>query len=169
MKRLSLALLFLLQIPLVLAIEPVNSLMEIKNYHTVSKQLASSGLLALRDYQYIKQAGFSHVINLIPGDQAEERAHVKSLGLTYEQIEVDWNEPTLDDFESFAALMEKYKGDKVYVHCQANYRASTFVYLYRVIKLGVAEEVAEKDLIVVWQPSDSWLGFVEKVMFEQMD
>lgn len=169
MKRLSLVLLFILQVPFVLAIEPVKSLAEIKNYHTISKQLASSGLLALSDYQYIKQAGFTHVINLIPGDQKQERLHVESLGLSYQQIEVDWNEPTLDDFITFAALLEQYKGDKVYVHCQANYRASIFVYLYRVTKLGVAEDVAEKDLKAVWQPTDSWLGYIEKVMFDQMD
>ena len=142
-----------------------DSLAKITNFHFVSKQLASSGLLALDDYKHIKQYGFKHVINLIPGDQTEERNRVESLGLSYEQIPVDWSEPTLQNFEDFAKLMKSYEQDKIYVHCEVNYRASTFVYLYRVTQLGVSQEKAKKDLLKIWQPSQTWQGYIEKVLF----
>lgn len=141
------------------------SLAKITNFHFVSKQLASSGLLDLDNYKHIKQYGFKHVINLIPGDQTEERKTVETMGLSYEQIPVDWSEPTLQDFEDFVQLMKRYKGDKIYVHCEANFRASTFVYLYRVTQLGIGQEKAKKDLLKIWQPSETWQGFIEKVLF----
>lgn len=142
-----------------------DSLAKITNFHFVSKQLASSGLLDLDDYKHINQYGFEHVINLIPGDQTEERKTVEALGLSYEQIPVDWSEPTLQNFEDFAKLMKSYGEDKIYVHCEANFRASTFVFLYRVTQLGESQATAEKDLLKIWQPSATWQGYIEKVLF----
>ena len=104
----------------------------INNFHFVSEQLASSGRLENTDYDLIKAYGFRHVINLIPGVQLKERKHVESLGLSYEQIPVVWDDPTQENFQEFVKLMKAYDGDKVYVHCELNWRASTFVYLYRV-------------------------------------
>lgn len=146
-----------------------DSLAKITNFHFVSKQLASSGLLDLDNYKHIKQYGFEHVINLIPGDQTEERKTVETMGLSYEQIPVDWSEPTLQDFEDFVKLMKSYKGDKIYVHCEANFRASTFVYLYRVTQLGISLEEAKKDLLKIWQPSETWQGYIEKVLFAEQE
>ncbi len=141
------------------------SLAEISNFHSVSEELASSGLIDLEDYQLINQYGFKHVINLIPGEQSEEREKVNSFGMTYEQIQVDWAEPTLDNFEKFVALMNRYGKDKVYVHCEANYRASTFVYLYRIINLNISQEKAKKDLNKIWKPSKTWQEFIDKIKF----
>jgi protein tyrosine phosphatase (PTP) superfamily phosphohydrolase (DUF442 family) len=146
-----------------------DSLVKISNFHFVSEKLASSGLLDLGDYKHINQYGFKHVINLIPGDQAEERKTVESLGLSYEQIPVDWNEPTLQDFEDFVELMKKYGEDKIYIHCEANFRASTFVFLYRVTQLGVSQQTAKKDLMKIWHPSETWQGYIEKVLFAEQD
>ncbi len=137
----------------------------LSNFHFVSSDLASSGYLKMDEYQLIKQYGFKHVVNLIPGDQKEERNVVESHGLSYEQIQVDWSEPSLDDFESFTKLMKSYGVNKVYVHCQANYRASTFVYLHRVTNLGIKEEIAKKDLLKIWTPNTTWQGFIDKVLF----
>jgi len=142
-----------------------HSLAKITNFHFVSDKLASSGLLKLEDYNYIKEYGFKHVINLIPGDQVLERQKVESLGLTYQQIQVAWEEPTLDDFERFSKLMKSYNNEKIYVHCEANYRASTFIYLYRLIHLKENESKVKKDLLEVWKPSVTWQDFIEKTLF----
>ena len=144
---------------------PLNqSLHQIKNFKFVSENLASSGMLELSDYQYIKSYGFKHVINLIPGMQLKERRHVESLGLSYEQIPVDWHNPKLEDFQQFVRYMKSYGDDKTYIHCQLNWRASAFVYLYRVTQLGVDKKQAEKDLLAIWQPEDQWLTFVSDVL-----
>ncbi len=170
MKFLKLVLLSLLMISIQSAhthekLAPVSSLEEIKNFHFVSSKLASSGLLHLDDYNHITQYGFKHVINLIPGDQAEERARVESLGLSYQQIEVIWDEPTLANFETFVKWMKSYQQNKVYVHCQLNWRASTFLYLYRVTQLGISKQKAIKDLHKIWTPSETWQDYINKVEF----
>ncbi|PHS20642.1 MAG: phosphatase [Kangiella sp.] len=135
------------------------------NFHFVSKDLASSGYLKMEEYQLIKQYGFKHVINLIPGDQKEEKHIVESHGLSYEQIQVDWSEPSLENFETFSKLMKSYGKEKVYVHCQANYRASTFVFLHRVLNLGIEKDTAKKDLLKIWTPNTTWQDFIDKVLF----
>ena len=149
--------------------ETTDSLSQITNFHFVSENLASSGLLEFEKYQDIEKYGFKHVINLIPGNQNEEQNLVTSKGMSYEQIPVDWSEPTLDDFEQFLVLMKKYENDKVYVHCEANFRASTFVYLYRVLSLGDKDSEAEKDLLKIWTPSETWKGYIEKVKFSHQN
>jgi len=173
MKQILLTIISLLFLTQAHASEELNKLSselhKITNFHFVSNKLASSGLLKLDAYKHIHQYGFKHVINLIPGNQTEERNRVKSLGLSYEQIEVDWAEPTLENFEIFIKLAKSYNGDKLYVHCEANYRASTFVYLYRVTQLGVSKEDAMKDLLKIWTPSLVWSDFIEKVLFDFED
>lgn len=154
-----------------LAIDNTNKLYQnsdfrtLKNFHFVSANLASSGYLKMDEYQLIKQYGFKHVINLIPGDQKEEKNIVEKLGLSYQQIPVDWSEPSLENFESFTNLMKSYGNHKVYIHCQANYRASTFVFLYRITQLGVNQEEAKKDLLKIWMPNQTWQDFIDKVLF----
>jgi len=141
----------------------------IKNFHFVSKNLASSGLIKMEDYTHIKEHGFKHVINLIPGEQSIERERVESLGMTYQQIEVEWEEPTLENFEQFATLMNSYQNDKIYIHCEANYRASTFIYLYRIYELKVSHKIALEDLLKVWKPSKTWQDFIDKLEFYSID
>jgi len=169
MKRINQLIYFLLLLSCsalpALASDLNQSLAKIKNFHFVSNQLASSGLISMPDYAHIKEYGFKHVINLIPGDQSIEKARVESLGMSYQQIEVAWEEPTLDDFERFTKLMKSYKEDKIYVHCEANYRASTFIYLYRLLELNESQEKAQGDLLAVWKPSKTWLDFIEKLEF----
>lgn len=142
----------------------VNSMNEIKNFHFVSPELASSGMLELSDYQYIDDYGFKHVINLIPGLQIKEKSYVEKLGMTYQQIPVDWDEPTLQDFQKFVELMKSYGTDKVYVHCELNWRAASFVYLYRVTQSGVSIETAKNDLEVIWSPHDGWEKYIDEVI-----
>lgn len=149
--------------------ETTKSLSQITNFYFVSKQLASSGLLEFDKYQDIKKYGFKHVINLIPGNQDKERAIVSSLGLSYKQIPVEWSEPTLENFEIFLKLMKKYSDEKIYVHCEANFRASTFVYLYRILELGLQDSEAKKDLLKIWTPSETWQDYIEKVKFSHQD
>ncbi len=141
-----------------------DALHEINNFHFVSEQLASSGMLDLAQYEHIKAYGFKHVINLIPGNQLKERKHVQSLGMSYQQIPVDWNHPSATDFAEFSQLMQSYGNDKVYVHCEMNMRASAFVYLYRIMHQGVSETEAKKDLLHIWQPQGTWQQFLQQIL-----
>ena len=141
----------------------VDPLMGIKNFRSLSPILASAGMPSTKDLTLLKQNHYQHIINLIPGDFSEEQQQVRSLGMSFEQIAVDWHEPKLTDFEKFVELMNKYQQDKVLVHCRLNYRASAFVYLYQTIQLNIDEGIAKDEMLSVWQPEGIWLDYINSV------
>ncbi len=60
--------------------------------------------------------------------------------------------------------MDVHQEEKVLVHCQANYRATGFVTLYRILQLGWDKESAFQDLRKVWNPEKYpvWQKFIEE-------
>jgi protein tyrosine phosphatase (PTP) superfamily phosphohydrolase (DUF442 family) len=154
----------MIHMPTVMSAQVPFSLMQVINFTTYSKQLSSSGLPTADDLTAVKQQKFQHVINLIPGDMSKEAKQVKSLNMSFEQIAVDWQKPTLANFNTFVKLMNQYGDDKIYVHCQMNYRASTFIYLYQVTQQGVAPDLAYQKMLSVWKPHPTWLTFAEEVL-----
>jgi len=56
--------------------------------------------------------------------------------------------------------MEKYKNKKLFVHCAANMRVSSFVALYRVIKEGWDYSDVVNDVYKIWNPNDIWSDFI---------
>jgi len=139
------------------------SLVHIKNFRALSPIFASAGMPESTDLALLKQNDYQHIINLIPGDFSKEQQHISELEMSFEQIEVDWHEPKLSDFQTFVKLMSKYKQDKVLVHCRLNYRASAFAYLYQTTQLGMDEEIAKPQLLSVWQPEGVWLEYIEMI------
>ena len=86
-------------------------------------------------------AGFDVVVNLAPARwerNFEEGFRVTQAGMTYIQIPVDWQDPSLRDLELFFDVMEANEDRNVYVHCFANMRVSVFVYLYRTLRKGMS-------------------------------
>jgi len=140
-----------------------NSIENIKNFSLLSSTLASSGMPSESEFELVQQSGYQHVINLIPGDFSNENKEITAMGMSFDQIAVDWSEPTLEDFQHFVRLMKTYKQDKVLVHCRLNYRASAFAYLYQTTQLGVNESTALSQMKVIWAPNDTWLEFINEV------
>lgn len=139
------------------------SLEHIKNFRSLSPIFASAGMPESTDLALIKQSNYQHIINLIPGDFSEEQQQISALEMSFEQIEVDWHEPKLSDFQTFVKLMNKYQKDKVLVHCRLNYRASAFAYLYQTTQLAMDEAIAKRQLLSVWQPEGTWLEYIEMI------
>jgi protein tyrosine phosphatase (PTP) superfamily phosphohydrolase (DUF442 family) len=113
-------------------------------------------------------AGVQVVINLALSDSERalpgERSIVESLGMKYVGIPVQWDHPTQQNLDDFMAAMDAGKDTTLLVHCQANYRVSGFMMLYRVRRLGWAPEEALKDLRRIWSPDDYpvWKKFIEE-------
>jgi hypothetical protein len=57
--------------------------------------------------------------------------------------------------------MEQRRGRKMFVHCALNMRVSAFVYLYRVLRLGVPVAAARETMHLIWQPEGVWADFIE--------
>ncbi len=141
------------------------SLGAIYNYRRLTHALATSGQPSEEELADVARAGFEVVINLALDESErslpDERRTVQSLGMAYEHVPVAWDRPTHADLAAFFATMDRHSGQRVYVHCAANFRVSSFVLLYRVLRLGWRREEALPDLEAVWQPNDTWQAFID--------
>ncbi len=147
-------------------------LMTISNFLPITPVLSTSGQPTSEAFEAIRSAGFSLVVNLAtPASESwnpEEQAIVESLGMAYVGIPVDWENPTLADFEDLADLLDANLdagGDrKVWVHCALNWRVSAMIYLYQRLRRKQPQESALRNLAAIWVPNQVWQGFIDAVM-----
>lgn len=142
----------------------------IVNFFEYNDTLASSGQPLKSQFKTIQKAGYTAVINLATTDFVEcpvkdETAVVKGLGMKYFHIPVDFFRPDMNDFKSFARLMNELPNEKIWVHCSANARASAFIYKYRTLILGEDSGIALWDLREIWEPFGPWKTFVYEDLF----
>ena len=143
---------------------------DIYNYWFFDDKLSSSGMPTDEQMKEVAEAGVQVVINLAlttsPRALPNEDALVESLGMRYIHIPVEWNHPTRQNLEDFFTAMDTHKEAKMLVHCQANYRASAFIMLYRVLQLGWKKEDAIPIMERIWNPEDFpvWQRFIEEML-----
>lgn len=146
---------------------------EIYNYLKLSDNLHSGGMPTHEQISALAKDGIQVVINLATSKSEnwmpDEQEQVEAQKLDYYGIPVDWDNPTRNDLNKFMAIMDKHKHEKILVHCQANYRATVFIALYRYNFLGWAEENAFKDIQEVWDPRvyPVWQKFIDKSLKAQ--
>ena len=133
-------------------------LKDIKNFLPLSDKLLSSGMPTDGQVDELAKDGVNLVINLAPFDPQQdlhdEGDRVHAAGMDYLNIPVEWHAPTRANLDAFMQAMESNRDRKVLVHCRANYRATGFIALYRVLKLGWKPEEAFQDLRRIWNPED---------------
>jgi len=86
--------------------------------------------------------------------------------MQYVHIPVQFSEPTENNLRAFFDAMDAHKGEKVLIHCAANYRVTAFVGLYRVIREGWTPEQAFEPMRSVWEPNGVWKTFIAKALAE---
>lgn len=138
------------------------------NYFQYSPLFASSGQPTEAQLGELKEDGFQRVVYIAFSDQErslpQEDRIVKKLGLDYLHIPVDWQAPVDREYYAFARAMNIDPERKTLLHCQANFRASVFAMLYRVLELKVPVEQAMADMNKVWVPNTVWTNFARKVL-----
>lgn len=141
--------------------------MDAENTHQVFDWLWSSGQLSETDIASLPAHGVQLVINLalptssnaLPG----EAELVTKQGITYVHIPVEWENPRVEQFAQFVGVLQAFPNQKVWVHCAKNMRVSAFIYLYRKLVRGEAEEEANFPMRVVWSPNEIWQSFIKQV------
>jgi protein tyrosine phosphatase (PTP) superfamily phosphohydrolase (DUF442 family) len=140
-------------------------LSQIEAFVPVSPTLATSGQPTIDQFEWIRDAGYGVVLNLAMPSSSnwlpQEPAILDRLGLDYIHLPVLWENPILDDFDQFCAVLEGHKTEKLWVHCAKNMRVSAMTYLFQRLKLGLTHEVAWRYVEPVWQPNDVWHNFIE--------
>jgi protein tyrosine phosphatase (PTP) superfamily phosphohydrolase (DUF442 family) len=91
---------------------------------------------------------------------ATESKFVTLTGMNYVHIPVSWNRPTQDNLDNFFRIMDAHREQRVFVHCALNRRASSFVFLYRVIRQGIRPDIARVAVDAVWVPNRTWREFM---------
>jgi protein tyrosine phosphatase (PTP) superfamily phosphohydrolase (DUF442 family) len=130
----------------------------------ISPQLLTSGQPTKTFLQTLKSQGVDAVVYLAPptvGDAlADEPKIVGAQGILFVNIPIVWEKPTAADFQSFTRVMTALAERKVYVHCQMNLRASSMVFLHRVITLKEPPEKAWADVQRAWVPNATWKAYI---------
>ena len=141
---------------------------DIYNYQLLTDSLSSSGMPTAEQMQALAAENVRVVINLAlvtsQGALPDEDQLVESLGMKYVHIPVEWNNPTRKNLDDFFQAMEMHRDEKVHVHCQANYRASAFIMLYRVLRQGWNKADAIPVMEKMWNPEDFpvWQRFIDE-------
>ena len=137
---------------------------EIYNHYAMPAGLGTSGQPTPEQFAAIKDAGFDTVINLaMPTSDnalADEGRLVAEQGMTYVNIPVPWDAPTEAHLQQFFGVVDTMlaQGQKVWIHCAANYRASAFTYRYLTQRQGLSSQQASTPLLEQWLPQmdDNW-------------
>lgn len=143
---------------------------QIYNFKQLSDNLFTSGMPTKEQMEDMGRNGIQVVINLAPhtvqNALSEEEALVKSLSIDYYNIPVSWNSPTLDNLSEFMNIMDQINGKKVFVHCEANFRASSFVTMYRILRLGWDPDQAMNVMHEIWDEEvyPIWKEFIEEIL-----
>jgi protein tyrosine phosphatase (PTP) superfamily phosphohydrolase (DUF442 family) len=140
---------------------------KIYNYMPLSDTLSSSGMPTAEQMKSVAEAGTQVVINLAPHDVPRaipnEGELVTALGMEYLNFPVIWRTPERETLTGFMDAIDARKDRKIHVHCEANYRASAFIMLYRVLRLGWKKEDAIPVMERMWNPEDFpiWQKFID--------
>jgi protein tyrosine phosphatase (PTP) superfamily phosphohydrolase (DUF442 family) len=149
--------------------------MDILNYVGISDRIGTSGQPRAEQFGAIAADGFDTVINLALPDSsnaiADEGSVVARAGMNYVNIPVIWEAPKVDQFRTFAALMDGLGDRKVWVHCAMNMRVSCFMYLWHTKFRGMQEEEARALMRRIWDPDSfpQWRKFVADVKAQVKD
>ena len=148
---------------------------DIYNYLFYHDKLSSSGMPTTKQMKLVAKAGVELVINLAPHDVPHaipgETELVKSLGMEYLNIPVNWNTPTKDGLNVFMDNMDANKDRKIHVHCEANFRASGFITVYRILRLGWDPQKAFEVMHTIWDEDTYpvWKMFLEDAIKRSED
>jgi protein tyrosine phosphatase (PTP) superfamily phosphohydrolase (DUF442 family) len=113
--------------------------------------------------------GVRVVINLATLDPRyaleDEAGLVRTLGLVYYHVPVEWENPKESDFQAFEAVMRQRPAGKTLLHCAANFRVTAFYSLYALKNLGWSEAQADAFREPIWKGSREpvWEQFIAQM------
>jgi protein tyrosine phosphatase (PTP) superfamily phosphohydrolase (DUF442 family) len=138
------------------------------NVVEISAKLVTAGQPSAEALAGLAAQGFEADIYLAPPTVSDavhdEAVIVAKQGLVFVNIPINFSNPTEKDYETFAGVMKGLGNRKVLVHCQVDLRASSMVFLYRVIAGKEDPHVAYKAVAQVWSPEGPWKRLILEVL-----
>ena len=142
--------------------------LEAPNVVVISDQLITSGQPSARALAQLRAQGFDVVLYLAPPTVADAVADEPTIldaqGVQYLNIPIPFGSPTAQDYAAVSAALARFNGKKILVHCQVNMRASTMVFLHRVVVDKVPPDTAYESVTAVWSPQGPWKRLIIDVL-----
>ena len=139
---------------------------QILNFIQLTESVGTAGQPTPEQFADIARAGYAAVVNLAVPDSrnavVNEGSLVTATGMTYVNIPVKWDDPTLRDLRRFIRTMRAFEGERVFVHCAMNMRVSAFMYHYLTVEKGLPRERARSPILEKWEPKmdEIWKRFL---------
>jgi protein tyrosine phosphatase (PTP) superfamily phosphohydrolase (DUF442 family) len=134
----------------------------------ITPRLVTSGQPSAETLAGLAGQGFEAVIYLAPPTVADavrdEALIVGKQGLLLVNIPIKFDSPTEKDFEALTSVVSGLSTRKVLVHCQINLRASSMVFLHRVISRKEDPGVAYEAVAKVWSPDGPWKTLIQTLL-----
>jgi protein tyrosine phosphatase (PTP) superfamily phosphohydrolase (DUF442 family) len=144
------------------------SRLDAPNIVPISASLTTSGQPSAGALAQMGGLGVGGVIYLAPESVASAVAGEGEIlarqGVRYVNIPIPFDYPTMADFETFRSAMARLADRPVWVHCQINLRASSMVFLHRVIVGHEPPELAYEAVVKVWSPDGPWHRFIVETL-----
>lgn len=139
------------------------------NEVAIDANWVTSGQPSRAGLQRLKALGFDRLLYLAPstvGDAiADEPQLVRAQGLRFDHVPIPWEGPALQHVDAvFAVLAQWPASGKGLVHCQVNMRASTLVFLHRVLVRKQDPELAWTAVSRVWTPDGPWRALIDAAL-----
>jgi protein tyrosine phosphatase (PTP) superfamily phosphohydrolase (DUF442 family) len=130
------------------------------NVVAITPLLVTSGQPSTQSLARLGQLGFEAVIYLAPSSVSDAVADEPELlakqGIEFVHIPIPFGSPQEGHFLAVSAALTRLQHKKVLVHCQVNMRASSMVFLHRVLRGHESPELAYDAVAKVWSPSRAW-------------
>src|SRR5262249_38381965 len=144
------------------------STQDMYNFLQVDENTLTAGQPTEEQLRAAAADGVQVVINLAtfePGRSLPDEGDlVQALGMAYHHIPVVWERPTQEDFDAFVAAMGQTAGQRVLIHCMANYRVTAFYSLYGMQRLGWSEAQADALRAEIWKRHyPVWEQFIQGI------
>ena len=144
---------------------------DIYNFIPISDSLSTSGQPTEEQLTDLAKEGYEVIINLALHDDPryslpDESSYVKSLGMQYIHIPVQFDKPLKSDLLLFFDTMESNNNRRVHLHCAANMRVTVFLGLYFLLCKGLSKEEAFEPMWKIWKPDSVWAAFIDSMQAE---
>jgi protein tyrosine phosphatase (PTP) superfamily phosphohydrolase (DUF442 family) len=138
------------------------------NVVVIDDNLITSGQPPVQTLANLSAEGFEAVIYLAPANVTdaikEEPDIVTRQGIEFIHIPIPFGAPTENHFEAVSTALHRLTGRKVLVHCQVNMRASTMVFLFRVLQRNENPAAAYGAVARVWSPQGPWRAMAQGLL-----
>lgn len=136
------------------------------NVVEINPLLVTSGQPSSSALRGLSQSAFTAVLYLAPFTVSdavrEEPALLQSQGIEFAHVPIPFDAPTEAHFLKVSEHLLRLRPQRTLVHCQVNLRASSMVFMHRVITLGEPPAAAYEAVSRVWSPQGPWLVLLKQ-------